>query len=157
MIIGLDPHFECLTMRLADIGVSLACHVTKPSFIASVDGYGHTITWVFFSVFVAFRHFGKSHIASENMAKKRQLQTNSQKKCDFCKKDLDSEDKGYHTRSDVNPPTGPMRNENKESFVLTRTHLKALRIIARETKMPVAVQLVHAHMQWITKKDRSKK
>lgn len=50
-----------------------------------------------------------------------------------------------------------MRNENKEWFTLTRAQWQALRVIARETKMPMAVQLIHAHMQWITKKDRNKK
>jgi hypothetical protein len=46
-----------------------------------------------------------------------------------------------------------MRNENKETFTITRAQLKALQIIERETKMPVAVQLMHAHRLWIASKN----
>jgi len=50
-----------------------------------------------------------------------------------------------------------MKDENKESFILTRAQFKALQIIERETKMPVVVQLIHAHIRWAAKKDRQKR
>jgi hypothetical protein len=161
MIIGLDPHFECFAMRLADIGVAFTCNVTKPPFVASMYGYGHAVTWVFFSVFVSFRHVVQITMRKRVWPKNntcKQILTKRVIKCLFCKKALAMEDKRSHIGSDVIPPnTGPMRNENKEWFTLTRAQWQALRVIARETKMPMAVQLIHAHMQWITKKDRNKK
>ena len=47
-----------------------------------------------------------------------------------------------------------MDRRKYETFTISRAQLQALRIIAIETKIPVAVQLMQAHFNWIKAADK---
>jgi hypothetical protein len=160
MIICIDPHLHGFAMSLGYIGIAFSGYVAPPALISSMYRDGQSISWVFCSVLISFRHIGLGitfyrRICPKNDTRKQIIKKHVIK-CLFCKKELALEQKGSHILSDDRSPTDRMpKHENTETFTITQAEFKALQIIEKDTGLPMGVQLLHAHARWAAKKDRA--
>lgn len=166
MIIGVDPHLQSFPGRLAQVAITFPCNGAEPVSVSSAHRDGHPVAWVLFGVFISIlvchrtkdgcgrecwppvllgRRLNRTLIKSRILVKKAKFVL-------FCRKNdlrIRFEKIILFMRF-----RQAMNQKNYETFELTKEQYEALKIIERETKIPVDVQLMHAHLMWVARKQK---